>query len=392
MSEWKETELGDIINLKRGYDLPAGVREKGTYPIISSSGISDYNRNYKEIGPGVITGRYGTLGAFYFIVESVKYWPLNTTLFVDDFKGNDPRYIYYFLQTLSFEKFGQKSAVPGLNRNELHQITVRVPDFNRQKEIAKTLSSLDSKISLLRQQNQTLEELAQTLFKRWFVDFEFPNENGEPYKSSRGKMIDSELAEIPEGWRIGKIKDLIDIPSGYPFKSSEFTEDGKYKLITIKNVQDGYIDSRKTEMISNIPSNVKEHCFLKTGDVLISLTGNVGRVGLVCEENLLLNQRVGFCRPKNKKNNPFTYLLFRNTEVFNQINSIARGTAQANLSPIETELIEITIPCNKVLDAFSRISIPIFNLFISNNKEIQTLTQTRDTLLPKLMNGVIEIN
>lgn len=392
MSEWKEFELGEVINLKRGYDLPNGSRKFGIYPVISSSGTSDYHSDFKKIGPSVVTGRYGTLGTFYYVKNFEKYWPLNTTLYVEDFKGNSPRFIYYFLQTLSIERFGQKSAVPGLNRNELHQIKVTIPDIIHQRKIAKTLSTIDSKIALLNQQNKTLEELAQTLFKCWFEDYEFPNDNRQPYKSSGGKLIESELGVIPEEWRIGMIKELIDIPSGYPFKSNNFTIDGKFKLITIKNVQDGYIDSSKTERISNVPLNVKEYCLLKTGDVLISLTGNVGRVGLVCEDNLLLNQRVGLCRPKNKNNNPFTYLFFRKKEIFNQINSIARGTAQANLSPIETQLIEIIIPSDEVLDAFSRVTIPIFNHFIGNNKEIQSLTQLRDTLLPKLMSGEIQIN
>jgi type I restriction enzyme S subunit len=115
MSEWKEVKLGDVINLKRGYDLPNTKRTFGKYPIISSSGITDYHNEYMKEPPGVVTGRYGTIGKIFYSEQ--PYWPLNTTLYVTDFNGNDSKFIYYFLQSFDFEKFSDKSTVPGINRN-----------------------------------------------------------------------------------------------------------------------------------------------------------------------------------------------------------------------------------------------------------------------------------
>ncbi|MGK0248363.1 MAG: type I restriction enzyme S subunit [Oleispira sp.] len=171
VSKWVDMELGDFVELKRGYDLPKRNREVGTVPLISSSGESDFHNIAKVKGPGVITGRYGTIGQVYYVEED--FWPLNTTLYVKDFKGNDPLFVYYFLKTISYSDYSDKAAVPGINRNHLHKAEIRVPvDPIYQRELAEKLWALDSKIELNRQTNQTLEHMAQAIFKSWFVDFE----------------------------------------------------------------------------------------------------------------------------------------------------------------------------------------------------------------------------
>ena len=135
--EWHETSLGEVIELKRGYDLPKRERIPGSVPLVSSSGITDYHAKAKVKGPGVVTGRYGTLGQVFFVRDD--FWPLNTTLYVRDFKGHDPRFISYFLRTLDFSAYSDKAAVPGLNRNHLHQDIVRVPPLGEQRAIARVL-------------------------------------------------------------------------------------------------------------------------------------------------------------------------------------------------------------------------------------------------------------
>ena len=169
--EWRETALGKVIELKRGYDLPHHKRNPGLVPVVSSSGPTDYHSESKVQGPGVVTGRYGTLGQVFFIPNN--FWPLNTTLYVRDFKGNDPRFISYFLRGIDFSAYSDKAAVPGLNRNHLHQEVVRIPiDIDEQRAIAHILGTLDDKIELNRRMNETLEEMARALFKSWFVDFD----------------------------------------------------------------------------------------------------------------------------------------------------------------------------------------------------------------------------
>ena len=178
----KIVRLGNVINLKRGYDLPAKSRVAGKYPVISSSGVSGLHNDYKVDGQGVVTGRYGTLGEVYFV--DGKYWPHNTALYVDDFKGNDPLYIYYLLKLLGVIRTSDKSAVPGVNRNELHEMTIPViVDANEQIRIRNILRTIDQKIEINSKINIGLASLAQNLYKYWFVQFEFPDANNRPLLS-----------------------------------------------------------------------------------------------------------------------------------------------------------------------------------------------------------------
>lgn len=164
MEGWQTISLGEFLELKRGYDLPKRNRKQGNVPIVSSSGISDYHDEAKVAAPGVVTGRYGTIGSVFYVTED--YWPLNTALYVRDFKGNNRSFAYYLLQTLNYFQYLDKAAVPGINRNDLHRGEVTVPvDVEVQAAIAKTLSDLDDKIAMNQKINQTLEAMAQACFK-----------------------------------------------------------------------------------------------------------------------------------------------------------------------------------------------------------------------------------
>ena len=144
---WKELSLGEVLTLQRGFDLPHRARQPGSVPIVSSSGISDRHSEGVVSGPGVVTGRYGTIGQVFFIDEG--FWPLNTTLFVRDFKRNDPLFISFLLRTIDFQSYSGKTGVPGVNRNDLHQIAVRLPPLPEQHAIAATLSEVDALIAAL---------------------------------------------------------------------------------------------------------------------------------------------------------------------------------------------------------------------------------------------------
>ena len=215
--------MGEVIELKRGYDLPRRERVSGSIPLVSSSGITDYHVEAKVRGPGVVTGRYGTLGKVFFVPED--FWPLNTTLYVRDFKGNDPRFISYFLSRLDFSAYSDKAAVPGLNRNHLHQALVHVPPHPEQRAIAHILGTLDDKIELNRRMNETLEEMARALFKSWFVDFDpvrakmdgrwrrgqsLPGMPADLYDLFPDRLVASELGEIPDGWEVRPFGTLLD--------------------------------------------------------------------------------------------------------------------------------------------------------------------------------------
>lgn len=224
------------------------------------------------------------------------------------------------------------------------------------------------------------------------MDFEFPNEEGNPYKSSGGQMKKTELGEIPKNWNIGNVRDLVDFQSGFAFKSELFDEKGTFRLITIKGVQDGFLDINGAAYINELPKKMPSYCLLQEGDIIMSLTGNVGRCCIVDRGNLLLNQRVVKLRPVKKDNNMFVYTMFRREEFKDRLTSLARGTAQANLSPIETANMRIVIPTNDLIGSYCLYGEPIFSNLLNNIKENNNLSSLRDILLPKLMSGELSVD
>ncbi len=145
--EWRQLRLGQAITLQRGFDLPYRVRCSGSIPIVTSSGINGTHDQAQVLGPGVVTGRYGTIGEVFFIEEN--FWPLNTTLFVKNFNGNDPLFISFLLRTIDFQSHSGKSGVPGVNRNDLHELPIMLPPLPEQRAIAEALSDADELIGTL---------------------------------------------------------------------------------------------------------------------------------------------------------------------------------------------------------------------------------------------------
>ncbi len=200
MSNLVNTTLGELINFQRGYDLPKSSFISGNIPVVSSNGILGYHNEYKVIGSGITIGRSGTVGLPHYI--ETNFFPHNTSLFVQDFKGNDKKYIFYLLKYLDLSNKKSGSGVPTMNRNHLHPLKIKAYlDSKTQQKIASVLSALDAKIELNNRINAELEAMAKTLYDYWFVQFEFPDENGKPYKSSGGKMVYNQTLkrEIPEG-------------------------------------------------------------------------------------------------------------------------------------------------------------------------------------------------
>lgn len=249
--------------------------------------------------------------------------------------------------------------------------------------ITATTYKKQTSIPRKRRINDNLEQQAQALFKSWFVDF-------EPFKD--GEFVDSELGMIPKGWRVGTLSDIIHFESGFAFKSDSFCENGQYRLITIKGVQDGRLDINGAVCIDSLPSRMPNYCLLSEGDIIMSLTGNVGRCCIVDRQNLLLNQRVVKLRPVTRNNSLFVYSMFRREGFKEKLISLSRGTAQANLSPIETANLKAIIPNNDTISKFSYLGEFVFSLLLNNIKETNVLVHLRDTLLPRLMSGELKIN
>ena len=254
---------------------------------------------------------------------------------------------------------------------------IRLPDIETQCRIADILSAYDNLIENNKKQIKLLEEAAQRLYKEWFVDLRFPGHEDVT-------IVDG----VPVGWNEDTIDSKITLLSGYAFKSAEFNDEGTYKIVTIKNVKDGQFDGDNVSRMVDIPPKMPEHCKLSDGDILLSLTGNVGRVCIVHGDNYLLNQRVA----KIKSDNPaYAYCLFRSKDMFDEMNNLANGAAQQNLSPIRTGKIKVVFPTDTLIGDFEEVVSPMIEKITMLNKTVLLLTQARDRLLPKLMSGEIEI-
>lgn len=303
-------------------------------------------------------------------------------------------FLHYLLATDTVKKQLEARANGTKQRNispdDIYDVLVDLPNINLQKKIGNLFYNIEKKQKINNQINTQLEELAKTIYDYWFLQFEFPNEEGKPYKSSGGKMVYNEQLkrEIPEGWEVNTIQHLSTLVSGYPFKTKDFIDNGKYKIYTIKNVQDGYVNNEVDNTIDFLPNDINDDCILKCGDLIMSLTGNVARVGLVYEKDVLLNQRVLKIKVKDDYFN-YIYLTFRQNSFKNTMQKIAGGTSQKNLSPNQVGDYKIVIPNQNVLKSFNKKLKNFFNVLTLNLKENQQLSSLRDFLLPLLMNGQV---
>jgi len=375
--ESKTYQISDLADIKYGFGLPEPKRVKGSIPVYASSGIVGYHNEAKVTAPAIIIGRKGNVGSLYF--SDKPSYPIDTAFFIDEPKeGFDLKYVFYLLKRINLPRYGGDSAVPGLSRDTVYSLQVETPDLPTQKKIAEILSAYDKKIENNNKIIKNLEATAQAIFNEWFINFHFPG-------YEKVKMVESEMGEIPEAWSVGKIKDLIKVESGFPFSSGIFDDSGKYKLVTIRNVQDGSFVTDCDNLIAELPSKLPKHCLLVSGDILLSLTGNVGRICLVNGENYVLNQRVSVLIPVNERDRAYTYFLFRRSDFQNLLISISKGTAQLNLSPVETKELEAIIPDNSTLGKYSEIATPMYKKIVEINFENEKLKKSRDQLLAKLI-------
>lgn len=311
-------------------------------------------------------------------------------------EGHLPSFLYAALLQDSFFDYVMKGAKGSkMPRGDKDQILrYEMPTLSCSEESIGTLfMTIDSKIHLNEQINQNLEAMAKQLYDYWFVQFDFPNEEGKPYKSSGGEMVwNKELKrEIPKSWKVASLSNWLEIKSGFPFKSETYKPTGRYKVITIKNVQDGELVTSSGDFVDEIPNRAKDYICLKIGDRLISLTGNCGRLCVVCEENLVLNQRVGllYCDVMYLE---FFYNFLNSNMMRAVVDNLANGAAQANLSPVELCKTEYFIPQKDILLMYNRKADVIRKAIIQNKQEISMLIKQRDELLPLLMNSQVSVN
>jgi len=346
MSEWKKGALGDFITLRRGHDLPEQKRTAGEFPVFSSSGITGYHNECKISDSSVITGRYGTIGKVFF-AESA-HWPLNTTLYVEDFKGNDKKFIYYFLQTLDWDSFADiASAVPGINRNHVHLAQVVIPVcILEQRGIAEIIASLDDKIDLLTRQNATFEALAQTHFQQWFIE----NTNDD--------------------FKTMTISDVAFVGTGKGLKREDFKEHGQFPILGAN----GEIG--------------KTNKYLFTKDDGVIITGRVGTHGKVflINKNVWVSDNALTITPKEPRYRYVLYFVLKGLDY----DALNVGSTQPLITQTDIKNQEF-LGSSKLIESFNAMVVLLFEKIESNNEQVQTLQKLRDTLLPKLISGEVRV-
>lgn len=374
---WSHVKLGDVLTLKRGYDLPDSNREAGKVPIVSSSGVTGYHSIPKVQGPGVVTGRYGTLGEVYFIEE--PFWPLNTALYVQDFKENDPRFISYFLEFALRGILSDKAAVPGVNRNDLHARDVLFPDRDTQLKIAVHLAIYDDLIENNGRRIKLLEKSAGLLYREWFVRLRFPGHE-------HVKIVDG----VPEGWRRAFVPEIIEVNPKEKIANGSET---RYVPMSSLSEEGMTVNSSLFESRTKSTS-VK----FRNEDVLfprITPCLENGKTGFV---NFLDDGEVAcgsseFIILRGREVSPeFTYCLsrsydFRENAIKSMIGSSGRQRVQTSCF---NEFL-VALPPATLLSQFEECAYQCFRQIQILNDQNRKLSRARDLLLPRLMSGEIAV-
>lgn len=379
----------DFIQLQRGFDLPKNSRKNGIYPVIASTKIDSYHTDYKVDGEGVITGRSGALGEVQYFVG--KYWPLNTTLWVKDFKGNHSKFVYYFLKTLNLSQYNSGAGVPTLNRNHLDELDISIPSTQNQMVIASILSAYDDLIENNNRRIAILEEMARSLYREWFVKFRFPG-----YEEV--KMVDSDLGQIPEGWEVKHLENVIDINRGRSYKSSELVEEGGLPFLNLKNIaRDGGFRRDGLKWYNGPYKPAQTAC---ANDIIMAVTdmtqeraviARPARVPKMGFDMFVLSMDLIKITAKSDYDNGFVYCLLRYSQFSDEVKQFANGANVLHLSPSVIEKYLAILPPAELQTKFYTIVQGLHrlqdNLAIKNDN----LKTQRDMLLPKLISKKISI-
>jgi len=404
-SKFFVTTIGEQLTLQRGFDITKNEQVDGRVPVVSSGGISSFHNEFKVKGPGVILGRKGSLGTVYYIEEN--FWPHDTTLWVKDFKGNNPRFVYYFFTMMadSLKKMDVGAANPSLNRNHIHPLPTKWPIKSVQDGIEEAISPIEEKINLNRQINQTLEQMAQTLFKSWFVDFDpvidnaldagsdIPDtlqERAEQRRLLRAKVDfkplpaetralfpsefeETELGWVPKGWVYCRLVDIASISSGKrpPTKSDE--KDGENFIPVwggngIKWFTNQYLFNNK-----------------------YIITGRVGTLGTVYKVDGLSwpSDNALVINPHNKDCFEFIYQHLSNTD----IESLNSGSTQPLVTQTALGNVDVLLPNGVDILSLFQCQTGMFDRKITENMlQIECLSSLRNELLPKLISGELALD
>ena len=378
MTEYKLSELLEIKNGKDHKHLP-----DGDFPVYGSGGFMRSVDTYLYDQPSILLPRKGSLNNIQY--ADTPFWTVDTLYYtiIDKTKVN-PYYLYCYLSRLDLSYLDSGTGVPSMTFDSYYNIKVILPELVTQNSVARILNSINQKIACNRAINHYLEAMAKQLYDYWFVQFDFPDENGKPYKSSGGKMVWNEKLkrEIPEGWSGGCFSDIANITMGQSPDGSSYNEEGN-GVIFYQGSTDFGIRFPSVRMYTTAPTR-----FAKHGDILMSVRAPVGAVNIANADCCIgrglsaINAKIGTIT--------YIYFVIHYLKVrFDNLNSA--GTTFGSITKDELHGLPVVVPSDDVLKLFESASKPIFDMQMNIGQEIEGLTLQRDELLPLLMNGQVSV-
>ena len=373
--EWKEDVLGNVLEVKYGKDHKKLA--DGQYPVYGSGGLMRYVDSKLYDGPSILIPRKGTLNNIMFVDN--PFWTVDTMFWsIINTEKVDPKFLFYSICKRDFASMNVGSAVPSMTVNILNDIQISYPkNIEDQRRIASILSSLDRKIELNNKINADLEEMAQAIFKNWFVDF-------EPFKD--GKFVDSELGMIPEGWKVGRLTEIASYMNGLAMQKfpPENNEDS-LPVLKIKELGQGFCGTDS----DRCSCNIKDECKIHNGDVIFSWSGTL-LVDVWCGGDCGLNQHLFKVTSKDYPKWFYYYWTKHHLQEFIHI-AKDKAVTMGHIKRGHLEEALVAIPDNDSMEKAHELFEPILSKMISLRLENSRLSLLRDTLLPRLMSGELEV-
>jgi len=399
---WETCTLGDFVRLQRGHDLPSGERIAGNIPILGSAGITGYHNKALASGPGITIGRSGnSMGEISY--SPVDFWPHNTTLYVTDFLGNHPKFAFYYLRTIDFHRYNSGSAQPSLNRNQIYSLRITLPDVATQRRIADILGSLDDKIELNRRTNETLEAMARTLFRSWFVDFDPVRAKADSQKPQGmdaatvklfpNSFSPSEAGSIPKGWNASTFGSIAKLLSGgTPSKANPTFWNGDIPWLSAKDMKTPRILDTEDHVTADGAENGTR--LVEAGTTLILVRGMTLHNDVpICmaARSLTFNQDVKAAVSENPefREYVFLWLLENKPALMGLVDSASHGTGRIHTDLLAKQIM--VVPPADLLARFNAIVRPLLERATVNDRESVQLAAVRDALLPRLLSGEVRV-
>lgn len=374
MTEWREATLGEVLTLQRGFDITKKEQRAGRVPVVSSSGIGSYHDEAKVDAPGVVIGRKGSLGTAFYLEE--PFWPHDTTLWVKDFKGNDPYFCHLLLRGLPLAELDGGAANPTLNRNHAHTLKVRVPTPAVQRRIGAMLAAFDELIAINERRIELLEDLARSLYSEWFL-----------------------RRPQPQEWIRTTVESVCDVIRGRSYKRSELSDLDGVPFLNLKCVARG--GGFRPEGAKRYTGRFSESQRVVAGETLIAVTdmtqerrivGQAFRMPNMGEQYAVPSLDLTVVRPRDVELRTYIYTVLRYSDFSERVRQYANGVNVLHLAVERILEAPIVLPDSETVARFSAAIEPVLTRAEACHVENRKLADTRELLLPRLVSGRLDIS